>query len=289
MKVFVIGAAGQLGKEFVKIFSAKENVELFKFDIVDVDISDFEKVSELFQKLEPELVINCAAYNDTVKAEHHFSPNYPVNSFAPYNLALLSNKFGAKFVHFGSDYVFDGSKTSPYTEDDICNPVNEYGKAKSLGEQIILDKFPNSLVFRLSWVYGLGQQNFIYKLFEWSRKQRVLKIVDDEISVPSSVKFIAERVLEALDNDLKGLYHLTPKGACSRYEWALMIKKHLALNVGIHPAKIIDFEQKIKRPHFSAMSSEKLSEDLGIQFKSWDEELDDYLHQEREYFKLPPT
>ncbi len=288
MKVIIFGAAGQLGKEFVKIFSANENVQLFKFDIVDVDISNFEALSDIFRKIEPALVINCAAHTDTVQAGQQFSPNFPVNAFAPYNLAVLCNKYDAKFVHFSSDYVFDGLKLSPYTEADKCNPVNEYGKAKRMGEQIVLDKFPNSLIFRLSWVYGIGQHNFIYKLLHWSSTQQFLKIVDDEISVPSSVKFIAENVLGALSKDLSGLYHLTPTGNCSRYEWALMIKKHLDLDVEIKPAKIIDFEQNVKRPNFSAMSSEKLSRELGIQFKSWNEVLDEYLPQEREYFTSPP-
>jgi dTDP-4-dehydrorhamnose reductase len=289
MKVIIFGAEGQLGKEFVKIFSLDANVELFKFDIKKLDISDFEAVANVIEKIEPELIINCAAFVDTVVAEQQFSPNYPVNTFAPYNLALLSNKIGAKFVHFSTDYVFDGLQSLPYTEADKCNPVNEYGRAKCIGEHIILEKYPQSLIFRLSWVYGLGEHNFIYKLVQWSRNQHVLRIVDDEISVPTSVKFITQHVLEALSADLSGLYHLTPKGFCSRYEWALMIKKHLDLDVEIQTAKIIDFEQKIKRPHFSAMSSAQLSGAIGAQFKSWNEVLDEYLLQEREYFKLPPT
>lgn len=287
MKVIIFGGAGQLGKEFVKLFSADENVQLFKYDKVDFDISDFDAVEKVFHKIEPALVINCAAYIET-DSDNKFSPNYPVNAFAPYLLALLSNKFGAKYVHFSSDYVFDGLKLSPYTEDDKCNPLNDYGNAKRIGEQIIMEKLPKSLIFRISWVYGLGPNNFIYKLLQWSRKQKVLNIVDDEISVPSSVRFIAANVLKALSKDLSGIYHLTPTGNCSRYEWALMIKKHLDLDVEIHPAKMIDFEQNVKRPQFSAMSSEKLSRELGIQFKSWNEELDEYLPQEREYFISPP-
>lgn len=287
MKVLIIGASGQLGNEFVKLFSNFPNIQLTKVDFDDLDITKFELTSHFVKKIKPELVINCSAFTDTVKAEIDFALNYTVNTFAPYNLAQLCEQINAKFVHFSTDYVFDGSKMLPYTEDDACKPLNEYGRAKFISEQIVIQNFPQALIFRLSWLYGLGNSNFIQKFLKWSQNEKEIKIVDDEISIPTSTKFVAEKVMASLNADLSGLFHLTPNGQCSRYDWAVSIKKILNIDIEIISAKSSDFEEPIKRPNYSVLSSQKLETFLSESFPNWEYVLSDYLLQEREYFKFP--
>jgi len=182
-------------------------------------------VKELFYREKPDIVINCAAYNLVDKAEEDYITAYKTNALGVRNLAYLSNKLNAFFVHYSTDYVFDGTKENGlYTEEDTPNPLNEYGKSKLTGERWIVEETENYLLFRVSWVYGRGKQNFIYKLIQWAKNNDYLKIAYDEISVPTSTRTIVEVTLKALDNGLTGLYHLTNSGYASRYEWA---KKYL--------------------------------------------------------------
>jgi len=283
MKIIVFGAEGQLGKAFVE--KLRPICELYHYDKAEFDIIDYVHLTKTIQDIKPELIINCAAFTDTVKCESDVYSNYMVNAFVPFVLADTCTRIGCKLVHFSTDYVFGGNKNIPYTEKDETNPLNEYGKAKLISEKFVLKRAPNSLVFRLSWVYGMGNSNFICKLISWSRANKILRISDNEISVPSSVEFIVKYSLKALDLNLSGLYHLTPFAFCSRFEWANELKSLLKLQVDILPAKMEEFDQQINRPLFSAMSSELLANELNLELPHWKEILVDYITHHEEYFK----
>ena len=276
MKILITGAKGQLAKEFSKkLTEIEENfVALSKQEL---DISNFKRVIEVFKEIKPSIVINCAAYNLVDRAESFPFEAIKVNSLGVANLILACNNYKAKLVHFSTDYVFDGSKEGFYTEEDNPNPLNEYGKSKLFGEYFIQEQMEDYLIFRTSWVYGEGKQNFIYKLLQWAQAQDYLRIACDEFSVPTSTRTIVEITLKAINAGLTGLYHLVNSGYASRYEWAKEVFRIKGIKKFIYPAYQADFNLPAKRPRFSAMSNEKICKNLGIKIKNWKEELREVL------------
>lgn len=273
-KIVIFGKNGQLGKEFAKRLSDKNPVLL---DIDDLDITDTLKVLDFVKHTGPELIINCTAYNFVDKAETDFISAFKTNALGVRNLALAAEKYKAKLVHFGSDYVFDGKKEGLYTEEDTPNPVNEYGKSKLAGEVFLSEICEDALIFRVSWLYGRGEQNFIHKLVSWANNNSTLKIAYDEISVPTSAITVADITLKALEKNLTGLYHLTNSGYASRYEWAREIFTIKKIDKFIYPVSGEIFNLPAKRPNFSAMSNGRLSEYFEI--PHWKDALNRFISE----------
>ncbi|MGC8985023.1 MAG: SDR family oxidoreductase, partial [Thermosulfidibacteraceae bacterium] len=172
-----------------------------------------------------------------------------------------------------TDYVFDGTKEGPYNEEDTLNPLNEYGKSKRLGEVLITQTIEDYLIFRTSWVYGEGKQNFLYKLQQWIKDREFIKVAVDEFSVPTSTKTIVRVTLKAIEKDISGLYHLVNSGYASRYEWAKTFFRVKGIKKLILPAYQSDFNLPAKRPKWSVMSNEKISKELNIEIPEWIEDL----------------
>lgn len=270
MKILITGAKGQLAKEFIKKLSDL-GIDFMGLSKQELDITDYEKVFEVFREIKPSVVINCAAYNLVDRAESYPFEAIKVNFLGVANLVYASNLYKAKLVHFSTDYVFDGTKEGLYTEEDEPNPLNEYGKSKLWGERFIQENMENYLIFRTSWVYGDGKQNFIYKLLQWAKEREVLQIAFNEVSVPTYTGFIVEKTLKALEKGLAGLYHLVPRGYASRYEWAKLALKLFGINKILIPVQKEIFNLPAKRPDFSAMSCAKIEKELEEEFEEWDE------------------
>lgn len=267
VKYLVTGKDGQLAREFLKRL-ANEATGLSHSEL---DIGSLESVLECLYTLKPGVIINCAAYNYVDLAEERYYEAIRTNTLGSRNLAYGARKIGAFLVHFSTDYVFDGKKTSPYTEEDIPQPVNMYGKSKYMGELSIKEELVSYLIFRVSWVFGEGKQNFIYKLLQWTKEREYLEIAQDETSCPTSSSTIVDITLKALKERLTGLYHLTNSGYTSRYEWALFILRNLGIKKKIIPVPSAAFNLPAKRPAFSAMSNERLSKLLSLSIPSWQE------------------
>lgn len=270
LKFLITGAKGQLAKEFVKELTNK-GFEFIALTKEELDISDTNKVFKVIKEIKPDIVINCAAYNLVDKAESSPTEAIAVNTLGVANLAFACADVKATLVHYSTDYVFDGTKRGFYTEEDQPTPLNEYGKSKLLGEFFIQKVLENYLIFRVSWVYGEGRQNFIYKLLQWAKEREVLQIAFNEVSVPTYTGFIVEKTLKALEKGLTGLYHLVPRGYASRYEWAKLALKLLRIEKVLIPVEKEIFNLPAKRPDFSAMSCEKIEKALGEAFEEWDE------------------
>ncbi len=174
-------------------------------------------------------------------------------------------------------YLMGKKENGLYTEDDVPNPLNDYGKSKLMGEIFLKEETENYLLFRVSWVYGEGKQNFIYKLLTWAKSNEYLKVAYNEVSVPTSAKTIVNITLKALDNDLKGMFHLTNSGYASRYEWAKEIFRIKKIDKFILPVSKEVFNLPAKRPDFSAMSNRKISQILNTEIPYWNEELNEFL------------
>lgn len=277
MKYLITGKNGQLAREFVRTFE-EQSIDFIAPDESHLDITVFEKVKIVVAGYRPDVIINCAAYNLVDKAEQDKSAALAVNTVGPKNLAQVANAQKAVLVHFGSDYVFDGSKENGlYTEGDTVNPLNEYGKSKLAGEQHVLESNGRSLVLRLSWLFGPGKQNFLFKLREWTKNNEYLKIACDEFSVPTSTVTVVDVTLKALAQGLNGRYHLTNSGYCSRYEWARLALSRMGIRKFIRPVSMDSFNLPAKRPKFSSMSNSRITNILNVSIPSWEEAVESFL------------
>ncbi|MEZ0323911.1 MAG: dTDP-4-dehydrorhamnose reductase [Hydrogenothermaceae bacterium] len=275
MKFLILGSKGQLGNEFVKTFE-KEKRDYLALSRQQLDVTNLDEVYKLVKDYKPNVIINCTAYNQVDRAEgEEFNQALKVNNTAVSNLAFICKEKNIFLIHYSTDYVFDGKKEGLYTEEDKPNPINKYGLSKYLGEEAVKNTLDKYLLFRVSWVYGDGKQNFLYKLSQWAEKNPYLKVACDEFSIPTSTRTIVEVTLKAIEKGLTGLYHLTNSEYASRYEWAKEYFKLKDIDKFIYPVYRSDFEQNFpaKRPKWSAMSNEKISKELNIEIPPWQEEL----------------
>lgn len=272
----IIGSGGQLAKEFA-LFLMKNGNKYSAPGEKELDITDPKELDLVIRQLKPDVILNCAAYNAVDKAEEDQKTAFKVNAEAVEDLALLCKKYGIFLVHFSSDYVFDGKKNNIYIETDETNPLNVYGKSKLAGEEAIIKHLDNYLVLRLSWVFGKGTQNFLHKLSQWVKQKKVLKVSSDEISVPTYTEDVVSATFLALERGLKGLYHLTSTGYCSRFELAKYYIEKMGFDCEVIPVPLASFNIRTPRPLFSAMSNQKLSKELKIIIPGWRDEVDKYI------------
>lgn len=271
MKYLITGKNGQLGRAFVKRLEA-EGVEYYSAGSAELDITDRDAVEDAIASVRPGVIINCAAYNLVDQAEQEPDAAERVNASGPGILAAAARKRGITFVHYSSDYVFDGAKESGlYTEADFTRPLNAYGRSKLSGEQLVRHETDEYLIFRLSWVFGDGEQNFIAKLLSWVRGSEYIKIACDEFSVPTYTESIVDVTLNALRQGVRGLYHLTGSGFCSRYEWTKIILSAAGIEKFVRPVSMDSFRLAARRPKFSAMSNEAIARILGITIPHWED------------------
>jgi dTDP-4-dehydrorhamnose reductase len=268
-KFLITGSSGQLATEFKAYFS-QNDVKHAAPQEKDFDITDVRQLEAVIISEKPDIILNCAAYNQVDKAEEDQETAFKINTQAVENIALLCNKYNVFLVHYGSDYVFDGGKGNLYTESDSPNPLNVYGKSKLRGEEAVIKHLDQYLILRLSWVIGFGSQNFLFKLQGWAKEKAVLQISADEVSVPTYTEDIVGVTLLAIEKRLNGLYHLTNSGYCSRYELAKYFITKMGMDNLVVPVPLSTFPTKATRPVFSAMSNSKISSQLDIAIPEWE-------------------
>ena len=173
--ILITGANGQLGYDFQRLFK-RENIEFIATDVNDLDITNIDDIRNFVKDKNIDLIINCAAYNNVDKAEDEILLCKKLNTFAPRDLAIISKEIGADFVTYSTDFVFDGKKNFPYTEDDIPNPLSVYGKTKLEGEKQVFSNYDKSFVIRTSWVFGIANNNFNKQVINWSKNKDELSI-----------------------------------------------------------------------------------------------------------------
>lgn len=278
MKVLITGANGQLGREFCKFFD-ELGVNYIAADRKKLDITNFENVKDFVDSNPVDFILNCAAYNAVDKAEDEWRKAYLVNGIGVRNLAVAAKKINAAVVHYSTDYVFDGKKETPYTIFDSPNPMSKYGESKLLGENILLESSLNYLVIRVSWVFGVGNTNFLKKLFEWAKERKVLKVVDDQISSPTYTIDLVRATLDLMKNGAYGTYHVTNSDSCSRYEWAKYALSKIQWDGEIIPVKSEEFKTQAKRPNFSVLDNFGTKETIGYDLPEWKDATDRFLKE----------
>jgi len=286
MKIVLIGKNGQLGWEFQRILPGLG--ELISLGRDELDVSDHYAVQKTLIELRPNLIINASAYTEVDLAETQIELATDVNAIAPGVMAETAHKINAAFIHYSTDYVFDGKSNTPYTENDPANPLNLYGKSKLMGEENIKQSGDAYLIIRTSWVYSLRGNSFVNKVLGWSRKNKTLKIVSDQVGSPTWARMLAETTTHAITTnnanfldillERRGIYHLAGGGYTSRYEWAKEIlandpKRTEQLVQTIEPALSEEFPTLAKRPLFSALDCEKFTKIFALHLPEWKETL----------------
>ena len=282
-RILLIGKNGQLGWELQRTLATLG--ELSAVDFPEIDLEAPQTVCKLIRQIRPQVVVNAAAFTAVDQAETEQERARKINALAPGVLAEETRKLKAIFVHYSTDYVFDGEKGAPYVEEDAPNPLNFYGRSKLEGEQSVQAAGGTFLILRTSWVYSLRQQSgFVNKVLQWSRLQETLRMVTDQVSNPTWARMLAGMTAQVLargDQHIRehsGLYHLAGSGFASRFDWAKLI---LELDPGkneqrvkeLLPALTADFPTSAQRPLFSALDCAKFKRTFGFHLPGWHQAL----------------
>ena len=280
MNILIFGKDGQLGKAFRALIDSTNLSKDHQIQYVgrdDCDLSQVEKVNALLSAAKPDLIINAAAYTAVDKAETEVELANAINARAPEAMAQYAATHGATLLHYSTDYVFDGSKAGFYTEDDVRNPLGAYGKSKAAGEEAIEKAFSNTTqgqyaIFRTSWVYGTGG-NFIRTILRLAKERDELKVIQDQLGVPTSADWLAKLSLDLALNQSgelrefdSGIFHAVPPGetnwhalACLAVEAASDAGISLkSASDAIKPIKAVEYPLPAPRPMNSRMATDKL-------------------------------
>jgi dTDP-4-dehydrorhamnose reductase len=277
MKILVTGSKGMLASVFTRRFR-EQGHDCVCADVDTLDIGERDAVMRFASSRRPGLIVNCAAYNLVDKAEARPDEAFRANAAGAENLALAAVETGAFLVHFSSNYIYDGLKAPvPYDEHDVPKPLNQYGASKLEGERRIRKTGARHLIFRLSWLFGSGRNNFIGKVLEWAKGPGAVSVAQDEVSVPTYTEDAAAGVLAAVKAGLEGTWHLPNTGSCSRYGWAEFVLKTLGLKKKMVPGRMSDFNLPARRPGFSVMSNAAIARELGITIPGWKDSVKKFL------------
>lgn len=282
-RLLLFGKNGQLGWELQRTLATLG--EVIAVDYPEIDLARPESLPGFIRQISPHVIVNAAAYTNVDQAESEPDLAWRINADAPGVIAEEARRSNAAFIHFSTDYVFDGEKGSLYIENDSPNPINAYGRSKLGGEQAVEAAGGAYLIFRTSWVYSLRQGGFVTKVLQWARERETLRIVDDQISSPTWARMLAEATAQiiaqgredvpAFIEEKAGLYHLAGAGAVSRYEWARAIleldpRREEQKVKALLPAKSSEFPTPARRPRYSALSCSMSTQSLNIYLPSWE-------------------
>ena len=282
MNILLIGKTAQIGGELAKLLPELGTVMAIGRE--EVDLADWPWLRTTIRLLEPQIIINAAAYTDIDRAEKNQDMAWSVNAAAPGVIADEAALLGAALVHYSTAYIFDGDKKEPYTEEDDPNPLNVLAGTKLQGEQVIQESGAAALILRTSWVYGLRGESFVSKVFQLATSERELMYPADEISRPTWSVRIAQATVEILrqcieagdfPDNCRGVFHLAATGAASRYAWAKAILHHTDQDP---PPKLIpvlreELLANAERPRYSALDCSKIEERFGIRLPDWRDDL----------------
>lgn len=282
MKVAVIGANGQLGSDVVQAF-VDTGDEVCALAHSDIEITKFDSVSRVLERLGPSVIVNTAAMHHVETCEREPERAFAINALGPRNLALAARGLGAVLMHVSTDYVFDGSKASPYDENDSPRPLNVYGNTKLAGEYFVQCTVEKHFVIRTSALYGKrpcrgkGGLNFVDLMLKLAKERSEIRVVDSEVVTPTSTAELAKQIAVLSRTNCFGLYHATAEGSCSWFEFARTIFSSTNNGVNLKAAAPDEFPTKIPRPRYSVLENRALKSQGLNTFGPWQNGLRDYL------------
>lgn len=282
MRILLLGNTGQLGWELERTLTPLG--EVVALDYPAVNLLDEASTRQAVRGVVPHVIVNATGYTAVDKAESEPDKAAAINTRAPAILAEEARTLGAALIHYSTDYVFDGTKGSPYIETDSTHPLGVYGSSKLAGEQAVAAAGCPYFTFRTAWVYTTRRDSFVTKVLQWARQQTTLKLVTDQVSNPTSARMLAEITAQLLAkaggdpvswiSERCGLYHLAGDGFGSRLEWAQEIlrldpRKAEQTVRAVLPALTADFPTPAQRPLFSALNCQKFTHTFGLKLPPW--------------------
>ncbi len=280
IKILVTGANGQLGKELKVLATSFPHFDFIFLSKTDLPIHHFEMVRDYFEIYKPLFLINCAAYTAVDRAEQEKDLALQVNAESVGVLAAICKENDCRFIHISTDYVFDGTATTPYSEDSPVNPQSVYGTSKLEGERQAMQFNPDAIIIRTSWLYSEFGKNFVKTMMKLMNEKKQIDVVNDQIGSPTYAADLAETILMIIGKSkLKnanwnpGIFHFSNRGSISWYEFAIAIKNFSGSDCIVHPVSSLLFPSKVKRPAWSVMSTKKIESAFEIKIKDWQHSL----------------
>jgi dTDP-4-dehydrorhamnose reductase len=295
-RILIFGRIGQVGWELRHKLACLGQVSAVEYP--EVDFTNSDSIRKAVQAVEPAVIVNAAAYTAVDKAETELKLATAINATGPGVLAEEAKRLGSLLVHYSTDYVFDGSKPTPWVETDTPNPLNVYGQTKLAGDQAIQSSGCDHLIFRTSWVYGARGGNFLLTMLRLAKERTELRIIDDQIGSPTSSECIAQATADVLSQVLapcgvgmqgrRGIYNLTSGGETSWFGFTKAIMTQAAARFGsplpnLVPITTADYPTPAKRPANSRLSCRHLDETFGVRLPHWEQSLDLVLETLTEY------
>ncbi len=271
--ILVTGANGQLGSEIRHIVSKSVKKNYIFTDVLELDITNAEKISNFIAENQINVVINCAAYTQVDKAEDDSTTADLVNHIAVKNIATACKQNKVKVIHISTDYVFSGDKNTPYTEQDTEKALGVYGKTKFDGEEALRKSGIPYLIVRTSWLYSSFGHNFVKTIQKLSSERTELKVVFDQVGTPTYAADLARFIIHVLENDLfknqQETYHFSNEGVCSWFDFATEIVRLSENHCVVKPCLSDEFPSKVKRPNYSVLDKSKLKTDFQYEIPYW--------------------
>jgi dTDP-4-dehydrorhamnose reductase len=284
--ILLTGVSGQLGRELLDTLAPLGRVVAPNH--AELDLADPDAIRATVRAAGPSVIVNAAAYTAVDKAEAEPAMAARINTAAPETLAAEAKRCGALLIHYSTDYVFDGLRTTPYTEADTTHPLSVYGRTKLEGEHAIAASGCRHLILRTSWVYSARRSNFVLTMLKLARERSELAVVADQVGSPTWARALARATTTILQqiaagNPCAGLYHLTSSGAASRYELVRQIIELARAGnqntawANLREAKTADFPLPAARPLYSVLDNTKIHRDFGVVMPSWEKQLQEFI------------
>lgn len=287
MKIVLLGASGQLGREWQHYFSQKSNdsIILLPYTSKQLDITHREEVAKEISTQQPDIVINCAAYTNVDKAEQEYNKARKINADAVAGLAEVCRENGIKLIHYSTDYVFPGNEEdrekypAGYPEDHSADPVNKYGQTKWEGEVAVRDSGCRHLIIRTTWLCGRFGNNFVKTMLKYGREREELQVVDDQWGSPGFADEVVANNFKLIEEGAEGTYHLTSKGLTNWADFAEAIFNYSGIEVTVKHIPSEEYPTEAERPKFSKLDTTKAEQVPGVTITSWREGLKSLLSQ----------
>ena len=277
MVVLVTGAGGQLGQALQFIASSYPDVQFVFCDSKELDITNLNNIKLIFEYFKPKFCINTAAYTAVDKAESETEKAHLINVVGAKNLAEVCKEFDTILLHISTDFVFDGTKDSPYSEEDTPNPNDVYGQTKLDGEKAIQETWQKHFIIRTSWVYSQFGNNFMKTMLRLASERDKLSVVNDQIGTPTNAVDLAEVLVKICtsnfqlpSSNLFGIYNFSNEGQCSWYDFAKKIFEFNNIKINVEPIPTESFPTPAKRPAYSVLDKTKIKNAFGIEVKYWE-------------------
>ncbi len=277
-KIIVTGCNGQLGREINRFYNGRDDIDFINTDVDELDITNIEAVMKLAKEIKPYAIVNCAAYTAVDACETNRDLAFKVNVLGPRNLSIAASETGAKIVHISTDYVFDGTKNTPYYEFDELCPKSVYGVTKAQAEEMVKQFANRYFILRTAWLYGDGK-NFVKTMLRLSETNDIVKVVGDQFGTPTSAAELVKGIDSLLFTDNYGLFHATCEGSCNWAEFAEEIFKLTGKKTKVQKITTQEYNAPANRPAHSILENYMFKMTNGYIFADWKDAIREYINQ----------